>query len=446
MKITIYGSGYIGLITGTCLAHVGNNVLCIDDEQKIKSISNGNMPAYEPNLETMITENTSAGRLSFSHSYKKGAEHGLYQFIAVDTPIQEDGKPDLSLVLMVTLNIAKHMNSYRIIIDKSTVPVGTADKVRSTLQKKLNSLNKKHEFDIVSNPEFLKQGNAIEEFMKPDRIIVGTDNPRTTELMRELFSPFNHSRDRLVTMSIRSAELTKFATTALLATKISFMNELANIAEKLDADIEEVRLGIGSDPRIGYHFIYPGCGYGGSFFPRDTQTLIQMAKDINYHPHLLNAVEAVNKNQKQRPFQKLQQYYGESLKNKTIALWGLSFKPDTDDMHEASSRILIETLWEIGAKIKAYDPIANKEYTRIYGQRNDLCLCNSKEEALINADALVIITEWQEFRSPDFNKIKESLNDNIIIDGRNLYKPEDMKELGITYYGIGRGKNSIKSH
>lgn len=442
MKITIYGSGYIGLITGACLAQVGNNVLCIDSKQKNESILKGNMPAYEPSLDTIIADNVSAGRLAFSSSHKKGVEHGLYQFIAVDTPTLADGKTDLSQLFTTINNIAKHMDSYLIIVDKSTVPVGTADKVKSTLQKELNSLNKKHEFDIVSNPEFLKKGNAIEEFMKPDRIIVGTDNPRTTELMRELFSPFNHSRDRLVTMSIRSAELTKFATTALLATKISFMNELANIAEKLEADIEEVRLGIGSDPRIGYHFIYPGCGYGGSFFPRDTQTLIQMAKDIEYHPHLLNAVEAVNKSQKQRPFQKLQQHYGDSLKNKTIALWGLSFKPDTDDMHEASSRTLIEALWGIGAKIKAYDPIASKECTQIYGQRDDLYLCTSKEEALIDADALAIITEWQEFRSPDFNKIKASLNDNIIIDGRNLYKPEHMKEIGITYYGIGRGKNS----
>lgn len=441
MKITLYGSGYVGLITCACLAQVGNDVLCIDiNKAKIDAIVNGHIPIFEPGLKNMITDNITAGRLRFSVSPKEGVEHGLYQFIAVNTPILADNSTDLSNILNVARSIATHMNSYRIIINKSTVPVGTADKVKETLNNKLTTEGKMLEFDVVSNPEFIKEGTAIEDFMKPDRIIIGTDNPRTTELMRELYIPFNHSRDRLVSMNTRSAELTKFAATALLATKISFMNELANISEKLGADIEQVRIGIGSDPRIGYHFIYPGCGYGGSFFPKDIQTLIQMADDINYKAKLLTAVEAVNERQKQRPFEKLQQYYGESLKNKTIALWGLSFKPETDDMHSASSRTLMESLWKIGASVKAYDPVTHEECLRLYENQEKLHLCNSKSEALLEADALVIVTEWQEFRSPNFYEIKNLLSDPLIIDGRNIYNPEQMKELGITYYGIGRGE------
>ena len=441
MKITIYGSGYIGLVTGTCLAQVGNDVLCIDtNKERIEEIRNGNIPVYEVGLDTMITENISAGRLKFSSSEQKGVEHGLYQFIAVETPQNTKGATNIEKVISTIGAIAQHMETYRVVINRSTVPVGTADELKNNISETLKSRNVRHEFDIVSNPEFLKEGGAIEDFMKPDRIIIGSDNPRTTELMRELYTPFNHSRDRIVSMDIRSAELTKFAANALLATKISFMNELANMAEVLNADIEQVRIGIGSDPRIGYHFIYPGCGYGGSHFPKDVKSLNYTAKKIGYQADLLTAVENVNERQKKRPFKKLQQYYGESLKNKTIALWGLSFKPHTDDMYDASSRQLMEALWEIGANVQAYDPVASTECKRIYGERPDLKLCETTEESLTNADALVIVTEWQEFRSPDFNKILSTLKDPVIIDGRNLYNPEHMKELGFTYFGIGRGE------
>jgi UDPglucose 6-dehydrogenase len=332
------------------------------------------------------------------------------------------------------------MQEYRIIINKSTVPVGTADQVTQTIQTILSERDTEIEFDVVSNPEFLKEGAAIDDFMKPDRIIIGTDNPRTTALMRELYAPFNRSRDRLISMDIRSAELTKYAANAMLATKISFMNELANLAERLGADIENVRNGIGSDPRIGYSFIYPGCGYGGSCFPKDVQALERTAHEIGYQAELLTAVESVNKRQKQKLFEKLSRHYGDSLKNKTIALWGLAFKPNTDDMRAASSRVLMEALWEIGAKVQAYDPVASEECHRIYGQREDLHLSSSADQALTNADCLVIVTEWTEFRSPDFEKIKTSLNDAVIIDGRNLYDPKQMQSLGIEYYAIGRGK------
>lgn len=440
MKITLYGTGYVGLVTATCLAHVGNEVLCIDsDKTRISNIKSGNIPVYELGLDTMIAENISAGRLHFSSYIEEGVEHGVYQFITVDTPQDCNGATDIQNIISTTNLIAQHMNGYRVIINKSTVPVGTGDTINRNIADILMSREKDIEFDIVSNPEFLKEGGAVEDFMKPDRIIIGCDNPRTMELMKELYTPFNHGRDRLVTMDVRSAEMTKFAANALLATKISFMNELANMAEHLAADIEQVRIGIGSDPRIGYHFIYPGCGYGGSHFPKDVKSLIHTAKEIDYQADLLSAVEAVNKRQKQRPFEKLLQYYGESLKDKTIALWGLSFKPDTDDMYDASSRVLMEALWNIGAKVKAYDPIAIPECKRIYGERDDLILCDNAETALINSDALAIVTEWQEFRSPDYKKMLNFLRVPVIIDGRNLYNPKHMKEMGFTYFGIGRG-------
>lgn len=441
MKITIYGLGYVGIITSACLAQAGNEVLCIDDdENKSRMLLNGKMPIHEPGLSKIVQENIDAGRLTFSSSYEDGVNHGLYQFIAVGTPLNKDGSADLSNILETAKSIATHMNSYKIIVNKSTVPVGTASKVKNIINKTLKARDETHQFDVVSNPEFLKEGAAIDDFMKPDRIIIGTDNPRTTELMRELYTPFNRSRDRLVIMDIKSAELTKYAANALLATKISFMNELSNIADILGADIEQVRIGIGSDPRIGYHFIYPGCGYGGSYFPKDVQALKRTAKEIGYNAELLKAVEAVNYRQKEQTFIKLQRYYGDSLKDKTIALWGLSFKPNTDDMHEASSRVLMEALWDIGAKVRAYDPIALKECSRIYPAQENLTLCESADIALDGADALVIVTEWQEFKSPDFNKIKETLKDPVIVDGRNLYNPEQMKSMGITYYGIGRGE------
>jgi len=441
MKITIYGAGYVGLVTGACMAQVGNDVLCIDvDETKIKKLLDGDMPVFEPHLERMVVENITSGRLKFSLFAKEGVEHGLYQFIAVDTPTNNDGSTDLTHVFEVADSISKHINGYRIVITKSTLPVGTADNISAHIIKNIKTRGEHIEFDMVSNPDFLKEGAAIDDFMKPDRIIIGADNPRTVELMRELYTPFNHRRDRLVAMDTRSAELTKYAATALLATKISFMNELANMAELLDADIEHVRIGIGSDPRIGYHFIYPGCGYGGSYFPKDIHTLKHAADEIGYNAELLNAVESINERQKGRPFAKLQKYYGDSLKDKTIALWGLAFKPNTDDMHEASSRTLIEALLEIGAKIKAYDPAAQEKCKQLYGDRENLILCDSSDETLEDSDALVIVTEWQEFRSPDFNKIMITLRDPVIVDGRNLYNPDHMKELGFTYFGIGRGE------
>lgn len=440
MKITIYGSGYVGLVTGACLAQVGNDVLCVDiDEQKIQQLKKGIIPIYEPGLESMVNENITSERLKFTLSAQEGVKHGLFQFIAVDTPSLANGSADLSNVFQVAESIAETMEQYRIIVSKSTVPVGTSDKIHQLITNKLQQRHASTEFDIISNPEFLKEGDAIDDFMKPDRIIIGSDNPRTSELMRQLYNPFNRSRDRLVIMDVRSSELTKYAANALLATKISFMNELANMAELLDADIEQVRIGIGSDPRIGYHFIYPGCGYGGSCFPKDIQTLEHTAKEIGYTAELLSAVEAVNYRQKEKPFEKLQRQYGESLKDKTIAVWGLSFKPNTDDMREASSRNLLESLWSIGANIRAYDPAATDECWSIYGNRDDLTLCSSANEALQGADALSIVTEWQEFRSPDLMHIKETLKDPVIVDGRNLYNPKLMKELGFTYYAIGRG-------
>lgn len=440
MKVTIYGSGYVGLVTGACLAQVGNEVLCVDiDEHKIALLKNGQIPIYEPGLDKLVKDNIAAGRLTFTLSAKEGTEHGLFQFIAVGTPPDEDGSADLSYVLAVANSVAEHMTQYRIVVDKSTVPVGTADKVKQTMQNKLDERGVSIDFDVVSNPEFLKEGAAIDDFMKPDRIVVGTDNPRTTELMRELYAPFNRSRNRLISMDIRSAELTKYAANAMLATKISFMNELANMAELLGADIEAVRNGIGADPRIGYHFIYPGCGYGGSCFPKDVQALERTAQAIGYNAELLSAVEAVNYRQKEKPFEKLKRHYGEDLASKTIALWGLAFKPNTDDMREASSRTFMEQIWQIGGKIRAYDPVASEECERIYGERDDLTLCESADEALEGADALVIVTEWNEFRSPNFDNVKEKLRDPVIIDGRNLYNPQQLAEKGISYYAIGRG-------
>ncbi|HPQ96097.1 MAG: UDP-glucose/GDP-mannose dehydrogenase family protein [Thiothrix sp.] len=439
MKVTIYGSGYVGLVTGACLAQVGNDVLCVDvDENKIKRLQQGQIPIYEPGLDSMVRENAKAGRLRFTLSAEEGVRHGLFQFIAVGTPPDEDGSADLRYVLEVANSIALHMDRYRIVVDKSTVPVGTADKVRQAMRQGLEARAANIEFDVVSNPEFLKEGAAIEDFMKPDRIVIGTDNPRTTELMRELYAPFNRNHERLVTMDIRSAELTKYAANAMLATKISFMNELSNMAEILGADIEKVRIGIGSDPRIGYSFIYPGCGYGGSCFPKDVQALERTAREIGYQAELLSAVEAVNYRQKKRPFEKLRKHFGD-LKGKTVAVWGLAFKPNTDDMREASSRTLMEQLWEAGASVRAFDPVAMEECERIYGRQDGLTLCESAEQALEGADALAIITEWQQFRSPDFDVIKATLRHPVIVDGRNLYDPEQMADKGIHYYAMGRG-------
>ena len=383
MKITVFGSGYVGLVTGACLADVGNDVLCIDiDENKINKLNQGIIPIFEPGLDAVVHSNAKAGRLKFSTDIAAGVSHGLFQFIAVGTPPDEDGSADLQYVLAVAKSIGEHMEEYKVIIDKSTVPVGTADKVRAQVQATLKNFGKEVDFDVVSNPEFLKEGAAIEDFMKPDRIVIGTDNPRTTELLRALYAPFNRSHDRIVAMDIRSAELTKYAANAMLATKISFMNELANMAEVLGADIEKVRIGIGSDPRIGYHFIYPGCGYGGSCFPKDVQALERTARTIGYKAELLQAVESVNDRQKHRLFQKIDKHFNGDLKGKTIAVWGLSFKPNTDDMREAPSRVLMEALWERGAKVRAHDPAAMEETSRIYGSRTDFALCDQPDDAL----------------------------------------------------------------
>jgi UDPglucose 6-dehydrogenase len=437
MQVTIFGSGYVGLVTGACLAEVGNHVLCVDvDEAKIALLNSGGVPIYEPGLEEMVARNRAAGRLEFTTDAAAGVAHGLFQFIAVGTPPDEDGSADLTHVLAVARSIARHMTEYRIIVDKSTVPVGTADRVAGVAREVLRERKLDVELDVVSNPEFLKEGAAIDDFMRPDRIVVGTDNPRTAELLRALYGPFNRSHDRVLVMDVRSAELTKYAANAMLATKISFMNELSNIAERVGADIEKVRVGIGSDPRIGYQFIYPGCGYGGSCFPKDVRALEQTALSVGYSPQILRAVEDVNAHQKSVLFDKLRSHYGGSLQGKTIALWGLAFKPNTDDMREASSRVLMEALWGAGARVRAYDPVAAEEAHRIYGDRPDLLLCKSPEEALLGADALAVVTEWIAFRSPDFARLKRELRDGV--DGRNVYDPRTVAAAGLTYYSIGR--------
>ncbi len=439
MRITIYGSGYVGLVTGACLAQVGNDVLCVDvDEDKIERLKRGESPIFEPGLTDMIRANQAAGRLNFTLDPAEGVAHGLFQFIAVGTPPDEDGSADLKHVLAVAESIGQHLTEYRVIVNKSTVPVGTGDRVRARTREVLESRGARIEFDVVSNPEFLKEGAAIEDFMRPDRIVIGTDNPRTTELLRALYTPFNRSHERIMAMDIRSAELTKYAANSLLATKISFMNELSNIAEILGADIEQVRIGIGSDPRIGYQFIYPGAGYGGSCFPKDVRALEHTALDNNYTPELLHAVEAVNFRQKRKLFEKISGHYNNELKGLTFALWGLAFKPNTDDMREASSRVLMEALWEQGASVRAFDPEAGEETARIYGTRPDLVLCESQEAALEGADALVVMTEWNQFRSPDFDLIRDKLQKAVIFDGRNLYDPEALSEQGFSYYSIGR--------
>ena len=440
MRVTIYGSGYVGLVTGACLAEVGNHVLCVDvDEDKIARLRRGEVPIYEPGLDGLVASNLEAGRLAFTTDPAAGVAHGVLQFIAVGTPPDEDGSADLRHVLDVARTIGRHMTDYRVIVDKSTVPVGTADRVRETVRAVLAERGVEVPFDVVSNPEFLKEGAAVEDFMKPARVVVGTDSERALDLMRALYAPFNRNHDRLIEMDIRSAELTKYAANAMLATKISFMNELANLAERLGADIERVRIGIGSDPRIGYHFIYPGCGYGGSCFPKDVKALVRTAEEAGYEPRLLRAVEAVNEDQKGRLFEKIHAHYGGALAGRTFALWGLAFKPNTDDMREAPSRRLMEALWAAGARVRAHDPAAMGEARRIYGERPDLALCATPEEALEGADALVIVTEWSVFRSPDFDLVRERLAEPVIFDGRNLYDPERLARMGFTYYAIGRG-------
>jgi len=439
VKITVFGSGYVGLVTGACFAEAGNHVVCVDiDAGKVARLQAGDIPIHEPGLDVLVKRNFEKGRLKFTTDAEEGIRHGLFQFIAVGTPPEEDGSADLSHVLAVAETIGRHMSEYRIVVDKSTVPVGTADKVKDRIDQTLGERGVKFEFDVVSNPEFLKEGAAINDFMKPDRVVVGTDNPRTAELLKTLYEPFTRNRDRMIVMDVRSAELTKYAANAMLATKISFMNEIANLAERMGADIEKVRVGIGSDPRIGYSFIYPGAGYGGSCFPKDVKALVHSAGEHEFDAQLLKAVEAVNKKQKQVVFRKIHDYFDGKLTGKTVAVWGLAFKPNTDDMREAPARELMEALWGAGAKVRAYDPVAMGEAGRIYGQRDDLELVQDAEAALDGADALAIITEWQEFRSPDFETIRDKLSNAVIFDGRNIYDPVLVRTFGIKYFGIGR--------
>lgn len=439
MKVTIYGSGYVGLVTGACLADMGNDVLCVDvDEAKVANLIDGILPIYEPGLETVIKRARHYGKLDFTTDMQRAVAHAEVQFIAVGTPPDEDGAADLQYVLAVATTIAQHMTEQKIIVDKSTVPVGTGDKVAARLQETLAARGVDLPFHVVSNPEFLKEGAAINDFMKPDRIVIGSDSDYATQRMEELYAPFARNHDKLIVMDVRSAELTKYAANAMLATKISFMNEMSQLAEKLGADIEKVRVGIGSDPRIGFQFIYPGCGYGGSCFPKDVKALERTAREVGLEASVLSAVESRNDDQKQVLVRKIRQHYGDDLSGKTFALWGLAFKPNTDDMREAPSRVLIEALWAAGAKVRAYDPEAMVETGRIYGERDDLTLCANPSDALTGADALAICTEWKIFRSPDFAEVKSLLKDPVIFDGRNLYDPAVLKRYDFTYYSIGR--------
>jgi UDPglucose 6-dehydrogenase len=449
MKVTVFGIGYVGLVQAAVLSEVGHDVCCVDiDADKIEQLKLGNIPIFEPGLKPLVQENFEAGRIVFTTSAKEGVEFGEMQFIAVGTPPDEDGSADLKYVLSVASDIGRYMTSSKIIVDKSTVPVGTADKVAETISSVLSGRDRSIAFSVVSNPEFLKEGAAVSDCMRPDRIVVGLrsgdDASAIQEKFRDLYAPFNRNRDRIIFMDARSAELTKYAANCMLATKVSFMNEMANIAEKVGADIEYVRQGIGSDERIGYHFIYPGCGYGGSCFPKDVQALERSAEIIGYQPQLLQAVEAINNRQKTKLSGYIQAYFGDELKGKTIALWGLSFKPKTDDMREAPSRTLMESLWRAGVKVQAFDPEAMEECQRLYGSREDLSLMGTKEAALQNADALVICTEWQNFKAPDFDMIKAALTTPVVFDGRNLFEPERMQAKGFTYYAIGRGESISK--
>ena len=441
MRVTIFGSGYVGLVTGACLADAGNHVVCVDvDAAKIERLNRGEIPIHEPGLEALIRRNAEAGRIEFTTDAGRGVEHGLFQLIAVGTPPDEDGAADLRYVLAAARTIAAQMSRYCVVVTKSTVPVGTADKVRREIAESLKTRGATVEFDVVSNPEFLKEGAAVQDFMKPDRVVVGTDNPRTTELMRALYEPFTRNHDRLIVMDIRSAELTKYAANAMLATKISFMNELANLAERVGADIEKVRVGIGSDPRIGYSFIYPGTGYGGSCFPKDVRALIRSAREVDHEPQILAAVESVNARQKEVLVEKMRRHFGERLQGCTIALWGLAFKPNTDDMREAPARTIIDRLLQAGARVRAYDPVASAEAGRIYAGDQRFELARNAYEAVEGADALAIVTEWQEFRSPDFERLKQLLKTPLIFDGRNLYDPAMVGRFGLTYHAIGRAR------
>jgi UDPglucose 6-dehydrogenase len=440
MKITVVGTGYVGLVGAACLAEVGNHVLGLDvNAEKIRILKEGGIPIHEPGLLEIVRRNVENGRLSFTTNIEEAVHFGEVQFIAVGTPPDEDGSADLQYVTEAARNIGRFMTSEKVIVDKSTVPIGTGDKVRAAVAEELKKRNVDIHYSVVSNPEFLKEGAAVEDFMRPDRIVIGTEDPKAIEVMKQVYAPFQRNHERLVVTNLRSAELIKYAANSMLATRISFMNELANLAEIVGADIEMVRQGIGSDPRIGYHFLYPGCGYGGSCFPKDVKALIKTAKDVaGFDLKLLKAVEEVNDLQKYVLPKKIKKQFGESLKGKHFALWGLAFKPNTDDMREASSRVLIDELIKVGATITAYDPVAIDEGKRIFKDEKNITFADTQDEALKNADALIIVTEWTEFRSPDFALIKASLKSPMIFDGRNLYDPKAVRALGFNYFPIGR--------
>lgn len=439
MKVTVFGTGYVGLVSGTCLAEMGHDVICIDvDQNKVDGLNRGEIPIHEPGLEPMVLRNRERQSLRFTTDAAAAVEFGEVIFIAVGTPPDEDGSADLQYVLAVARTIGQHMSEHKYVVDKSTVPVGTADKVRAALGEALAERGADIPFDVISNPEFLKEGAAIEDFMKPDRIVVGTDSDQASTAMRQLYAPFARQHDKLIVMDVRSAELTKYAANALLATKISFMNEMANLAERLGADVDAVRRGIGSDPRIGYKFIFPGCGYGGSCFPKDVQALERTAQSVDYPARILAAVEATNAEQKQTLYRKLSAHFNGDLANKTIAVWGLAFKPNTDDMREAPSRTLMQSVWDAGGRIQAYDPASMDETRRIYGARQDLVLAASAGDALAGADALVICTEWTEFRTPNYRLMAQALKNRVIVDGRNLWDPKEVAAQGFDYYCIGR--------
>jgi UDPglucose 6-dehydrogenase len=445
MNVTVFGVGYVGLVQAVVLADVGHNVCCVDvDETKIEALKRGELPIFEPGLSELVLSNLDNKMIDFTTDAIHGINHAELQFIAVGTPPDEDGSADLQYVLAVAGTIATHMRDGKIVINKSTVPVGTADKVKAHMTAILKRRNLDVPLSVASNPEFLKEGSALEDCMRPERIIVGTDSDLVEDKIRELYEPFSRNRDKIMVMDVRSAEFTKYAANCMLATKISFMNEMSNLAERLGVDIEQVRRGIGSDSRIGYQFIYPGCGYGGSCFPKDVQALERSANEIGYDAKILKAVESVNYKQKEKLFEHVSSFYGDGIAGKTFAVWGLSFKPNTDDMREASSRVLIEALWKAGARIQAYDPEAMEEAQRLYGTRDDFTLMGTKEAALHGADALAIVTEWKSFRVPDFKKMSEELKDKVIFDGRNLYDPVRVEAMGLAYYGIGRGRSIRK--
>jgi len=439
MDITVYGSGYVGLVTAACFAEMGNRVVCVDiDGERVRTLASGQVPIREPGLDDLVAHGLATGNLRFTTDPDDGVAHGLFQLIAVGTPAERDGSADLTAVFEVADRIGRRIEDYRVVVTKSTVPVGTAERIRDVILERLAERRAEVAFDVASNPEFLKEGGAVEDFMKPDRVIVGTDSDHAASLMDQLYAPFNRQRDRTLVMDPRSAELTKYAANAMLATKITAMNEFASIAERVGADIEHVRQGIGSDPRIGYHFIYPGAGYGGSCFPKDVGALTHVAEHAGYTPRILNAVQTVNESQKHRPFERLREHFGDDLSGRVFAMWGLAFKPGTDDMREASSRVVMEALWRAGARVRAFDPAAMERARELYPDATRLELCPDPMTALDGADALIVMTEWHLFRSPDLDEVARRLATPVIVDGRNLYDPELLAQAGFDYYCIGR--------